>query len=51
MNADYNADGRSLKRSRLKVNGIILLEINTLQALKSRRINRYLLDQGFCKHP
>lgn len=42
-----NIDGRISKRSRRKVNGIILLEINTLRALRSPQISRYLLNQGF----
>lgn len=43
-----SADGRSLKRSRSKVNGIILLETSTPQALRRRRLNRYLLNR---RHP
>lgn len=43
-----SADGRSLKRSRRKVNGIILLETSTPQALRRRRLNRYLLNR---RHP
>lgn len=44
-----SADGRSLKRSRRKVNGITLREINTLRALKSLRISRWPLNQKFRK--
>ena len=46
-----NADGTSLKRSRRKVNGTIFLGTSTLEARKSRRINRYPLDKQFRRHP
>ena len=36
----FGADGRSLKRSRRKVNGTILQEISIRRARKSLRINR-----------
>lgn len=42
----FGADGRSLKRSRRKVNGTILQEISIRRARRSLRINRYPKDSA-----